>query len=106
MAAIAVRAKGGAVDLWSCWAKCYPKGSRIGGKRWLNRGDMQAGAAAAPAAGGKGGARRRKRRRGGPLFSVLWFRVVLDEAQSIKNSRTLASHASWSLQARLGSGWT
>ncbi|KAK9831907.1 hypothetical protein WJX81_008001 [Elliptochloris bilobata] len=57
------------------------------------------GAAAAPA-GAKGGARRRRRRRrDGPLFSVQWFRVVLDEAQSIKNSRTLASHASWSLQA-------
>ena len=54
--------------------------------------------------GGKGGARRRKRRRGGPLFSVHWFRVVLDEAQSIKNSRTLASHASWSLQARACQG--
>jgi hypothetical protein len=37
---------------------------------------------------------------GGPLFHVMWHRVVLDEAQSIKNATTLAAHAAWSLHAR------
>ncbi|WIA19197.1 hypothetical protein OEZ85_003842 [Tetradesmus obliquus] len=37
---------------------------------------------------------------GGPLFAVMWHRVVLDEAQSIKNASTLAAHAAWSLHAR------
>jgi SNF2 family DNA or RNA helicase len=31
---------------------------------------------------------------------VMWHRVVLDEAQSIKNATTLAAHAAWSLHAR------
>jgi SNF2 family DNA or RNA helicase len=31
---------------------------------------------------------------------VAWQRVVLDEAQSIKNARTLAAHAAWALRAR------
>jgi SNF2 family DNA or RNA helicase len=38
--------------------------------------------------------------RGGPLFSVMWHRVVLDEAQMIKNPKTMASHAAWALRAR------
>jgi hypothetical protein len=39
-------------------------------------------------------------REGGPLYGVRWHRVVLDEAQSIKNSRTLAAAACWALVAR------
>ena len=35
-----------------------------------------------------------KSRKSGPLFEVDWHRVVLDEAQTIKNAHTLASHAS------------
>lgn len=49
------------------------------------------------------GAKKRKRdieERGGPLFKVMWHRVVLDEAQMIKNSRTMAAHAAWALRAR------
>jgi SNF2 family DNA or RNA helicase len=37
--------------------------------------------------------------KGGPLFRIRWHRVVLDEAQCIKNPRTLAAHAAWSLKA-------
>jgi hypothetical protein len=37
---------------------------------------------------------------GGPLFRTRWHRVVLDEAQSIKNARTLAAHAAWALEVR------
>ena len=37
----------------------------------------------------------------GLLFGVEWHRVVLDEAQSIKNAQTLASHASCGLKARM-----
>ena len=40
----------------------------------------------------------KKDRRPGPLFEVDWHRVILDEAQSIKNAHTLASHASRCLQ--------
>lgn len=36
---------------------------------------------------------------GGLLFQVKWHRVVLDEAQSIKNPRTLAARAAWRLAA-------
>ncbi|XP_058756114.1 helicase-like transcription factor CHR28 [Vicia villosa] len=36
----------------------------------------------------------------GPLAKVAWFRVVLDEAQSIKNYRTLVSKACWGLRAK------
>jgi hypothetical protein len=36
---------------------------------------------------------------GGLLFQIHWHRVVLDEAQSIKNPRTLAAHAAWRLAA-------
>ncbi len=39
-----------------------------------------------------------KKKSAGPLFQVRWWRVVLDEAQSIKNPRTLAAHAAWSLK--------
>ncbi|XP_024402469.1 helicase-like transcription factor CHR28 isoform X2 [Physcomitrium patens] len=36
----------------------------------------------------------------GPLARVAWFRVVLDEAQSIKNYRTQVSRAAWGLRAK------
>lgn len=36
----------------------------------------------------------------GPLAQVGWFRVVLDEAQSIKNHRTQAARACWGLRAK------
>ncbi|KAL3677102.1 hypothetical protein R1sor_027050 [Riccia sorocarpa] len=36
----------------------------------------------------------------GPLARVNWFRVVLDEAQSIKNSRTQVARAAWGLRAK------
>jgi SNF2 family DNA or RNA helicase len=36
----------------------------------------------------------------GPLARVAWFRVVLDEAQSIKNARTQSARAAWSLRAK------
>ncbi|GIM06399.1 hypothetical protein Vretimale_10704 [Volvox reticuliferus] len=55
------------------------------------------------AARGKGGGRPRSKGptdpAGGPLYQIKWRRVVLDEAQSIKNSRTLAAHAAWRLFA-------
>ncbi|KAE9461830.1 hypothetical protein C3L33_06264, partial [Rhododendron williamsianum] len=35
-----------------------------------------------------------------PLARVGWFRVVLDEAQSIKNHRTQAARACWGLRAK------
>nr|GEX08504.1 helicase-like transcription factor CHR28 isoform X2 [Tanacetum cinerariifolium] len=35
-----------------------------------------------------------------PLAKVRWFRVVLDEAQIIKNHRTKASRACWGLKAK------
>ncbi|GJX78641.1 helicase-like transcription factor CHR28, partial [Tanacetum coccineum] len=35
-----------------------------------------------------------------PLVKVTWFRVVLDEAQIIKNHRTKASRACWGLEAK------
>jgi SNF2 family DNA or RNA helicase len=38
--------------------------------------------------------------KGGPLFRVRWHRVVLDEAQIIKNKRTVVAHAASSLRAR------
>jgi SNF2 family DNA or RNA helicase len=36
----------------------------------------------------------------GPLARVAWFRVVLDEAQSIKNCRTQVARATWGLRAK------
>ncbi|XP_024359379.1 helicase-like transcription factor CHR28 [Physcomitrium patens] len=36
----------------------------------------------------------------GPLARVAWFRVVLDEAQSIKNYRTQVARAVWGLRAK------
>ncbi|KAG0557123.1 hypothetical protein KC19_11G104000 [Ceratodon purpureus] len=36
----------------------------------------------------------------GPLARVAWFRVVLDEAQSIKNHRTQVARAAWGLRAK------
>ncbi|KAI4296663.1 hypothetical protein L6164_036604 [Bauhinia variegata] len=36
----------------------------------------------------------------GPLAKVAWFRVVLDEAQSIKNHRTQVARACWGLRAK------
>ncbi|XP_050234352.1 helicase-like transcription factor CHR28 isoform X2 [Mercurialis annua] len=35
-----------------------------------------------------------------PLAKVVWFRVVLDEAQSIKNHRTQVARACWGLRAK------
>ncbi|GLI60468.1 hypothetical protein VaNZ11_002626 [Volvox africanus] len=55
-----------------------------------------------PAGRGKGGRARSKGPTdpaGGPLYQIKWRRVVLDEAQSIKNPRTLAAHAAWRLFA-------
>jgi SNF2 family DNA or RNA helicase len=54
--------------------------------------------------GGPGAGQKRKADslgdKGGPLFRTMWHRVVLDEAQVVKNSRTLAAHAAWALKAR------
>ncbi|GLC43495.1 hypothetical protein PLESTM_001479400 [Pleodorina starrii] len=58
--------------------------------------------AGTPAAKGKSGRPRSKAPadpQGGPLYQIKWRRVVLDEAQSIKNPRTLAAHAAWRLFA-------
>eukprot|EP00850_Spirogloea_muscicola_P012718 SM000083S22765 [mRNA] locus=s83:377343:380340:+ [translate_table: standard] len=38
--------------------------------------------------------------RAGPLARIAWFRVVLDEAQSIKNARTQVARAVWGLRAK------
>ncbi|KAK9916313.1 hypothetical protein WJX75_001149 [Coccomyxa subellipsoidea] len=46
----------------------------------------------------KKGGTDNKSRTPGPLFKVDWHRVILDEAQSIKNAHTLASHACRCLQ--------
>ncbi len=59
---------------------------------------------------GKGAKKKAKKQKGragkaGLLFGVEWHRVVLDEAQSIKNAQTLASHASWGLKARAPAFW-
>ena len=35
-----------------------------------------------------------------PLAKVSWFRVVLDEAQSIKNHKTQVARACWGLRAK------
>ncbi|KAH9289743.1 hypothetical protein KI387_033860, partial [Taxus chinensis] len=48
---------------------------------------------------------KKKNRRGselgpGPLAKVGWFRVVLDEAQIIKNRRTQVARACWGLRAK------
>lgn len=36
----------------------------------------------------------------GPIFRVQWFRVVLDEAQMIKNPRTQSARAAWAVKAK------
>lgn len=43
--------------------------------------------------------KEKKSDKGGPLYRVSWHRVVLDEAQVIKNPRTMAAHAVWALRA-------
>jgi SNF2 family DNA or RNA helicase len=35
----------------------------------------------------------------GPMFRIHWFRVVLDEAQTIKNHRTQTARAAWALKS-------
>jgi hypothetical protein len=67
--------------------------------------EMPASGAAAVAAGvgaGEVGGKKKKAKasQGGPLYQVKWHRIVLDEAQSIKNSRTLAANAAWGLVAQ------
>ena len=37
--------------------------------------------------------------KGGPLFRIRWHRLVLDEAQEIKNAQTLAAHAACAIKA-------
>ncbi len=49
---------------------------------------------------GEKGKKGRRRGKAGALFEVRWHRVVLDEAQSIKNPQALASHAAWALKVR------
>ncbi|CAG9467162.1 unnamed protein product [Pedinophyceae sp. YPF-701] len=48
---------------------------------------------------GPPGTSRKKLLRGGPLFGILWGRVVLDEAQMIKNHRTITCAAACALHA-------
>lgn len=67
--------------------------------------DTSSTAAAAAGSSGRGeaGAPPRKRVKrdplGGPLFRVAWRRVVLDEAQAIKNHRTVVAYAACRLKA-------
>ncbi|KAI5059132.1 hypothetical protein GOP47_0025451 [Adiantum capillus-veneris] len=49
---------------------------------------------------GKGKKAEGESEKAGPLAQVAWFRVVLDEAQSIKNRRTQAARACWGLRAK------
>jgi SNF2 family DNA or RNA helicase len=35
----------------------------------------------------------------GPIFRISWFRVVLDEAQTIKNYRTQTARAAWAIRS-------
>ncbi|MCO5586329.1 hypothetical protein L7F22_040268 [Adiantum nelumboides] len=49
---------------------------------------------------GKGKKAEGDNEKAGPLAKVAWFRVVLDEAQSIKNRRTQAARACWGLRAK------
>ena len=51
------------------------------------------------AEGGKGGKKKRVYGDDGMLFCVHWRRVVLDEAQLIKNNRTKMAQAAWQLHA-------
>ena len=74
-------------------------------RRPVKRGSF--GSGLAEEGGGEGKQKRKRDKlgdksadKGGPLFRVMWHRVVLDEAQVIKNSRTLAAHAAWALRAR------
>ncbi|KAF7803513.1 helicase-like transcription factor CHR28 isoform X2 [Senna tora] len=59
--------------------KCPPSSSK-GGKKGLDSALLEAAAR--------------------PLAKVAWFRVVLDEAQSIKNHRTQVARACWGLRAK------
>lgn len=39
------------------------------------------------------GGRKRRSKTPGPLFNLHWWRVVLDEAQQVRNSSTTGAHA-------------
>lgn len=60
---------------------------------WTTQSHCKVTAGCVVGADGKG-----KKKAAGPLFQIHWWRVVLDEAQSIKNASTLMAHAAHALQ--------